>query len=600
MSSFFTTPASQKKRKRDDDTSASFVKKKKSTAPGPKTSKSRKSQAARDESISGSGSEDDGPRRKVSDEEQLLSSESESEDETGAQRRLRLAEQYLENIKGETETIGFDAEDVDRDLIAERLKEDVAATKGRLYRHIASTLDFSTASKTSFRADTQTTTSIAVCPPYVYTVSKDITLIKWELPTPPQPPPPSKKKNKPSKKSPPLPRRRPTKLQYTRGNPRESRNPKYEHHTAPILTVAASADGKFVATGGADKRLIIWSATELKPLRIFNQHRDAVTGLAFRQGTNQLYSSSKDRTIKTWSLNELGYLETLFGHQDEVLDVAALALERCVSVGARDRTARLWKVVEESQLVFRGGGTSEKRRPEKPNHAKTNCDVTAPLKSYAEGSIDRVAMIDEETFVTGSDNGGISLWSMHKKKPVFTVPVAHGLDPPLKPEEASAEEVPNLKALGEPQPRWITALATVSYADLILSGSWDGWVRVWKISEDKKRIEEVGVLEQGTLEETNRQNAVREADGGQVERSTEMASRGVVNDIEVFEKGERGKDGLSVVVAMGKEHRFGRWKTHKGRNGAVIFDISPKMASEAATNGETHEDGNTNKEPSQA
>ncbi|KAL8655700.1 MAG: hypothetical protein Q9210_000722 [Variospora velana] len=600
MSSFFTTPASQKKRKRDDDTSASFVKKKKSTAPGPKSSKSRKSQAARDESISGSGSEDDGPRRKPSDEEQLISSESESEDETGAQRRLRLAEQYLENIKGETETIGFDAEDVDRDLIAERLKEDVAATKGRLYRHIASTLDFSAASKASFRADTQTTTSIAVCPPYVYTVSKDITLIKWELPTPPQPPPPSKKKKKPSKKPPPPPRRRPIKLHYTRGNPRESRNPKYEHHTAPILAVAASADGKFVATGGADKRLIIWSATDLKPLRIFTQHRDAVTGLAFRKGTNQLYSSSKDRTIKTWSLDELGYLETLFGHQDEVLDVAALALERCVSVGARDRTARLWKVVEESQLVFRGGGTSEKRRPEKHNNATTNGDATAPLKSYAEGSIDRVAMIDEETFVTGSDNGGISLWYMHKKKPVFTVPVAHGLDPPLKPEEASAEEVPDLKALGEPQPRWITALATVSYADLILSGSWDGWVRIWKVSEDKKRIEEVGVLEQGTLEETNRKNEVREADGGQIERSTEMASRGVINDIEVFEKGERGKDGLCVVVAMGKEHRLGRWKTHTGRNGAVIFDVSPKMALEAATNGETHEDGNTNKEQSQA
>ncbi|KAI4120086.1 MAG: hypothetical protein LQ345_000042 [Seirophora villosa] len=606
MSSFFTTPASQKKRKRDDDTSAS-VKKKKSTAPGPapKVSKNRKSQAAIDESISGSGSEDDGPRRRGSDEKPLSSSDSESEDETGAQRRLRLAEQYLENIKGETETVGFDAEDVDRDLIAERLKEDVAATKGRLYRRIASTLDFSAPSVTSFRADTQTTTSIAVCPPFAYTVSKDITLIKWELPTQPPPLSEKKKKNKPSTKPPAPPRRRPIKLLYTRGNPHESRNPKYEHHTAPILAVAASADGKFVVTGGADKRLIIWSATDLKPLRIFTQHRDAVTGLAFRKGTNQLYSSSKDRTIKTWSLDELGYLETLFGHQDEVLDVAALALERCVSVGARDRTARLWKVVEESQLVFRGGGggggTSEKRRPEKDNRAMTNGDMAAPpLKSYAEGSIDRVAMLDEETFVTGSDNGGISLWSMHKKKPVFTVPVAHGLDPPLKPEEASAEAVPDLKAPGEPQPRWITALATVSYADLILSGSWDGWVRVWKVSEDKKRIEKIGVLGKGTFEQSNGQNELGEADGGWDEPSKGIASRGVINDIEVFERGERDKVGLCVVVAVGKEHRFGRWKTHRGRNGAVIFDVPPNMALEAATNGETQEDGNTNKEQSQA
>lgn len=53
------------------------------------------------------------------------SSESDHEDETGAERRLRLAERYLENIQGEVDEAGFDAAEIDRDLIAERLKEDV-------------------------------------------------------------------------------------------------------------------------------------------------------------------------------------------------------------------------------------------------------------------------------------------------------------------------------------------------------------------------------------------------------------------------------------------------------------------------------------------
>ncbi|KAL8696201.1 MAG: hypothetical protein Q9224_002919 [Gallowayella concinna] len=585
MSSFFTTPASQKKRKRDDLTNSKPVKKNR-VAVGDSNSRypsKKNAKAARDESISGSGSEDDEAPRKANDEE-VLSSESESEDETGAERRLRLAEQYLENIKGETETVGFDAEDIDRDLIAERLKEDTAATKGRLYRHIASNLDFSATIKTHFRADTLTTTSIAVCPPYVYTVSKDSSLIKWEIPTPVKSPP-QRKKKKATTKPPPPARRRPTKLLFTRGNMDGSKNPlRYQHHTGHILTVAASSDGKFVATGGADKRLIIWSANDLKPLRIFPQHRDAVTSLAFRRGTNQLYSSSKDRTIKTWSLDELGYMETLFGHQDEVVDIAALAMERCVSVGARDRTARLWKVAEESQLVFRGGGSSEKRRSA-PTEDLTNGEAAIPKTVYAEGSIDRVAMIDEETFVTGSDNGGISLWSLHKKKPVFTVPVAHGLDPPLKPEEASAEEVPDLKVPGEPQPRWITALATVPYSDLILSGSWDGWVRIWKISEDKKRIEKVGVLGKGVEEENG---DVEMLDMKEIEGEDKGGGsvRGFVNDIEVFERGDRGKDGLCVVVAKGTEHRFGRWKTVPGKTGATIFEVPARLvASAPGTNG---------------
>lgn len=120
MSSFFTTPSLQKKRKRFDTKVNSLAKKKRTTAPG-----SSSKPTARDESISGSGSEDDQDHARADDQDEGLSSDAESEDETGAQRRLRLAEQYLENIKGEVETVGFDAEDVDRDLIAERLKEDV-------------------------------------------------------------------------------------------------------------------------------------------------------------------------------------------------------------------------------------------------------------------------------------------------------------------------------------------------------------------------------------------------------------------------------------------------------------------------------------------
>lgn len=123
MSSFFTTPASQKKRKRDDISAAQLPAKKKKVTLKRGDLKISSRKTARDESISGSGSEgDDTPRG--ADDNEILSSVSGSEDETGAERRLRLAEQYLENIKGETETFGFDAEEIDRDLIAERLKED--------------------------------------------------------------------------------------------------------------------------------------------------------------------------------------------------------------------------------------------------------------------------------------------------------------------------------------------------------------------------------------------------------------------------------------------------------------------------------------------
>lgn len=194
------------------------------------------------------------------------------------------------------------------------------------------------------------------------------------------------------------------------------------------------------------------------------------------------------------------------------------------------------QVVEESQLVFRGGGGGSKKNRSGP--------------TVQEGSMDCICMIDDTTFVTGSDNGSMSYWQIHKKKPIFTLTLAHGKDPTLSPGEASAELNPDLSILPASQPRWITALATIPYSDVILSGSWDGCVRAWKVSEDKKKIEAMGVV--GTV----------------------SSARGVINDISVFERGDRGKDGVCVIAALGKEHRFGRWQKHKdGKNGAVVFEI---------------------------
>ncbi|KAL3426842.1 WD domain-containing protein [Phlyctema vagabunda] len=540
MSSFFTIPGAQKKRKRPEGTEP--PKKRFATTKAPSRepkSKAPPRKPQRDESISGSDSESDGAAPQ--DDPETSGSES-GEEETAAERRLRLAERYLENIREEVvDPEGFDAEDIDRDLIAERLKEDVAESKGRIYRKLAGELAFTEARHSSFRNNTETVTAIATCAPWAYTVSKDMALTKWKI----QDLPSEQYKTKKKKKSwkPPPPKRVPEQVAYVRGDRRKAKDNAYQGHVDAILCVAASQDGKYVVTGGRDRRIIVWDASTLKPVRVFSQHRDAVTGLAFRRGTNQMYSASKDRTIKVWSLDELAYVETLFGHQDEVVDVASLAQERCISVGARDRTARLWKVVEETQLVFRGGGSGRKAKG-----------------SVLEGSMDRIAMIDEEMFVTGSDNGSLSLWTMHKKKPIFTLPLAHGLDPPLAAEEASAETHPSLSILPPAQPRWITALTTIPYSDIILSGSWDGHVRAWKLSDDKKKIEEIGPIS-----------------SSEVEGEHEVKSaKGVVNDISVFERGDRGKDGVCVVVATGKEHRLGSWQRRAipgARNGAVVYEV---------------------------
>ncbi|KAM7221135.1 WD40-repeat-containing domain protein [Rhypophila decipiens] len=590
MSSFFTKSGGEKKRKRAATTSADKPKKRAAASTSTSSKPSLKSRAppskkkasARDDSISGSDIDTDLSgdeiREPNSDEE---ASESDAEAETAAEKRLRLAQRYLEKTKKEVDAYGFDAEEIDRDLLAERLQEDAAEAKGKIYRQLAPDLNLAKADQIQFRWNSKTVTSVAVCPPYAYTTTKDGYLTKWKIQDLPKNQWPQTTRKKP-KKPPAPPKRQPERIRYSRSNPKKSNDKEFKGHTSSILVVRASQDGKFVVTGGADKRLVIHDAETLNPIRAFTQHRDSVTGLAFRRGTNQLFSSSKDRTIKVWSLDELAYVETLFGHQDEIVDVDALQPERCVSVGARDRTARYWKVPEESQLVFRGG--------EKKSSSKK-----VPAGSAAhEGSMDKVAMIDDELFVTGSDNGTIALWGTHRKKALHVVHFAHGIELPLRLGEVSAEKEPKPDVIPPPQPRGITALRTVPYSDLIFSGSWDGVIRVWRLSEDKKRIESVGILgeEAASAYSSDKAEQQQQENGVVVNgegKQQQTGIRGIVNDIAVFERGERGRDGLCVVAAVGKEMRLGRWKVLKeGRDGAVIFEI-PRVEKETTRQKEEEE-----------
>ena len=117
-------------------------------------------------------------------------------------------------------------------------------------------------------------------------------------------------------------------------------------------------------------------------------------------------------------------------------------------------------------------------------------------------------------------------------------------------------------------------------------------MRVWKVSHDKKRLERSGIVgrqqqqqqqqqvtpnQEENTGENNNDDEEEEGDGGGVGQVV----RGVINDLAVFERGERGKDGLCVVVGLGTEHKFGRWKFVKGgKNGAVVFDVPSLIGKE--------------------
>ncbi|XP_021194043.3 U3 small nucleolar RNA-interacting protein 2 [Helicoverpa armigera] len=400
--------------------------------------------------------------RKFSDAE-----ESESDHETAEEKKLRLAKKYLEEIEKE-EAKRAELKEVD-DAVENRLKKDYLEQKGKLKIEVAEKyVEPSEDELRLIRAKEHRLTLTCVCISsdnnFAFTGSKCGSVIKWGI----------KEKRKLGCLT-------------------------YKTHSnfikGDVKSLAISTDGKYLVSSDDSPYIQVWDPQTLKHVHTFKGHKDVVTGLVFRKNTHDLYSASKDRSVKIWSLDEMAYVETLFGHQSPITSIDALTRERALTAGGRDTTVRIWKIAEESQLIYNG-----------------------PI-----GSLDEVKLLDEEHFVSGSDNGSICVWSVLKKKPLCTVPEAHG----------SENEVP----------RWITSLATLLNSDVFASGSYDLSIRLWRVCDQYRKVLPM----------------------------FSVNVCGFVNSMQFT------SDGKQLYVAVGQEHKAGRWfKLGGAKNGLLVVNFNIK------------------------
>jgi len=206
------------------------------------------------------------------------------------------------------------------------------------------------------------------------------------------------------------------------------------HESAQHSTsVAFSPDNRWLASGGIDKMVKIWSVQQRGLHKKLTGHTELVSQVAFSPSGKMLASSSFDKTVRLWSVPDGDAIATLHGHEKKVRGIAFSPDSKLlVSVG-EDGTARLWNTSTGEQL------------------------------GVMDGHGDRIFSVafapDAQHFATGSRGpSGVTIWDVNTRK---------GISPVVLPQ----------------QKREVMSLAFSSDGQMLaIVGSWNGF-QIWKRKE---------------------------------------------------------------------------------------------------------------------
>lgn len=328
---------------------------------------------------------------------------------------------------------------------------------------------------------------------------------------------------------------------------------KNRDHRGSVTCLCLTSDDKFLFSGSKDGGVVKWSLetnkrvgsvpyTREQESELFNGHSKVILSMALSSDDQFLVVGDETKDIQIWNPKDLKHMKTLKGHQNSVTGVVFKKNSHILYSCSKDRSVRVWSLDEMAFVETLFGHQSPIMSIDAMSRERAltagGMDNTIRLWKIPEesqlifnghsGSIDTVCFINEEHFVSGGDDGQICVWSVMKKKPLCSVKEAHGV---------SAQ---NGQAL------WVTAVASLKNTDLVASGSNCGHVKLWRLGQSYRTIE----------------------------FCFDVAICGFVNCLAFSGNGDR------IVVAVGREYKFGRWDIVKQAKNSIV--VAPLLKAAAA------------------
>jgi WD40 repeat protein len=115
-------------------------------------------------------------------------------------------------------------------------------------------------------------------------------------------------------------------------------------HRDLVYAVRWSPDGRTLATGGYDTKIVLWDAATGQQRRSLLGHNGAIFSLAFSPDGKLLASASADQTIKIWRVRDGERLDTLKEPIGEQFSVEFTSDGNQIVAAGADRRIRVWKL----------------------------------------------------------------------------------------------------------------------------------------------------------------------------------------------------------------------------------------------------------------